>query len=233
MFKKLHLLPLVVFITLLSFSVAFAENQQTCESLYSEMKQLREEIRTLMEDKTAFDTEKDKPLFDSYLRYDKLYKSLFENRCLSLPAVNKTSDIEGKTSLQLFFINSIQFFPWLLEYKNKNVSLYELYLPEKKIPENIKYCVFKFETINDFYGTVISCPFASLEKQWIFTKFTITRNGEQIKDGIVFPANPPERNYIIGMAKMWFELSTIRLEPEIKAWFDKESQHWGMSLQAQ
>jgi|YNPMSStandDraft_1061717.scaffolds.fasta_scaffold37785_2 hypothetical protein len=209
---------------------AFCEayKKDTCHQIYSELKTLRENIRTLMGDKTAFDKEKDKPLFDAYLKYDELYKKLYAEKCLPLPLLRKTDEIKETTSLYLFFINSVQYFLWALEYKNKGVSLNELFFNEKKVPEQVKACLFKFDELKmlnsfgDSLELVISCPFAQIEKSWELNKYKITQNGEPIKNGIVFTKEELGKNYTISWFRFCSDLSSIKLEPEIKAWFDKE-----------
>jgi len=215
---------IAVFVVLFFVSNAFCETvgNSVCKQLYGELKSIREEIRSFMGDKTSFDTEKDKPLFDAYLKYDEIYKGLYAQKCLPLPVIKSVKNINESASLQLFFINSVQFFPWVLEYTEKGVPSYELQVEEKKIPETSKVCLFKFEAIDDFYGLVISCPFVKLEKQWKLTKYQITKKGNTITDGKVFTQEEIGKPYVIGIARVWFDLSSIKLEPEVKAWFEKE-----------
>jgi len=222
--KRLLLYLILIFLIVFFSNNAFceADKTDTCHQIYSELKTLRKNIRTLMGDKTAFDKEKDKPLFDAYLKHDELYKKLYTEKCLPLPGLKKADEIKEATPLYLFFINSVKFYPWVLEYKDKGVSLYELFFDEKKIPEQAKVCLFKFEKLDDFFGLVISCPFAQIEKSWKLDKYKITKNGEPINNGIVFTKEELGRNYMIGWFRFCSDLSSIKLEPEMKSWFEKE-----------
>lgn len=220
--KMLSLLVLSLLVVFFANN-AFCETQQkeetwakdTCNQAYNELKALQEKIRTLMGNKTTFDVEKDKDLYDTLTKYINQYLSQYysfhyDNECDVFPVIRRVKNLNNELPLQLILSSDSREFPWVYEYANKGIPVYESKLTPFGTLENVKVCLLSYESgkrLNDHSVLTINCPFAHIEKSWEMPIYQLAKDGKPV----------------FVLSSLWGDyLPAIKLEPEIRAWFEKE-----------
>jgi len=229
--KTFVLITITLVLATLFASLAYCETdkQQQCKQIYEEFKLLREKIRAQIGDKTSFDVDRDKELFETYIKYKDKDKEFNAKGCTQLPLLMQIENTDKNSPLNLFFVYSLHLFPWTLEYQQQRIPLYNLgpkYINYViKDPEiafkDTKACIFRAPRIGLLE---ISCPFIQLEKQWSYDEpYKITRAGNLIeKNEPIIKKGEMGSLYDIYLTGFWIDISNIKLEPEMKTWFEKE-----------
>ncbi|WP_353685941.1 hypothetical protein [Thermodesulfovibrio sp. 3462-1] len=215
---------------LFSFTcTAFATEEQTnCNALFKEIVLMRDAMRQQIAGRTTFDLEKDKALFVDLFKLRAKEEQMAALGCFIVPAFD-LDEVKKTTGLTLVIYDPSKEkgirYSWALHYLGKGLNIRRVSNPKqadlvKKVPPTAPVCFLEGE--GDLFNqtVVVRCPFVSLEKHWPITQYRITLGGKE--QAPLDPFKISDEYPFLSAIFASFIFSEIKLEPEIKAWFEKE-----------